>query len=101
MLKIKLEYLSWLSESLEIGGSGSPLLQEQEVKEGSNVKDLFHDLAASNPRFAQVVFDIDLEKINEKVSILYNNHPLELENGLKTRLKDGDVLILIPIIQGG
>ncbi|HEX7474852.1 MAG TPA: MoaD/ThiS family protein [Dehalococcoidales bacterium] len=101
MIKINLEYLSWLSETLVVQGSGESLRREQEVEEGQTVRHLLVQLANQYPRFERSAFDTKLQKISEKVFILYQGRLLELADGLETQLKDGDSLVFVPVIQGG
>lgn len=101
MIKIKLEFLSWLSKTISIKDTGGSVYHEEEVNEGQTVRDLFLHLANQHPRFEQLVFDKKTQKINEKVFIFYNGKLLELAEGLETRLKEGDSLVFIPVIQGG
>jgi molybdopterin converting factor small subunit len=100
-MKIYLELLSWLSETLDTGEIENSVRFEMDVEDGCAVKDLFSQIAARYPRFEQSVFDSKLQKLNETVSVLHNNRPIELENGLKTRLNNRDTITLVPIIQGG
>jgi molybdopterin converting factor small subunit len=101
VIKIKLEFLSWLSEALPAKGSSGKVYREEEVEEGQTVKDLFLNFAIRYPRFEQLVFDKKIQKIDEKVFILYNGRLLELADGLKTQLIEGDTLVFVPVIQGG
>ena len=101
MIKINLEFLSWLSETLVVQASGGSLRREQQVEEGQTVRHLLVQLATQYPRFEQSVFDTNLQKISEKVFILYQGRLLELADGLETQLKDGDSLVFVPVIQGG
>lgn len=101
MIDINLEFLSWLSEIMGSQGTHNSAKCKQIVEEGSMVKDLLKKIAAGNPRFGQMVFDVDHEKLNETVCILINTRQLELVNGLETRLKTGDSLVFVPVIQGG
>jgi molybdopterin converting factor small subunit len=101
MIKVKLEILSWLSETLDIEETCSGFYLELAVKESSTVKDLLQQIATQHPRFKQLVFDTNHRRLDEKVSLFYNNSPLELGKGLETLLHEGDSLVLVPLIQGG
>ncbi len=101
MSKVRLEILSWLTETLDIEETSSAVSLEQEIEEGKTVKDLLNRLANSYQHFGQVVFDIKAQKLNEGVSIFFNGRNLELENGLATKLGDGDTLTFVPTIVGG
>lgn len=77
MIKIRLEFLSWIAETLEIEGSDNSQRFELNIEEGNTVKDLLLHIATKYPRFERSVFDINLQKLNEKVCIFYNNCSLE------------------------
>ncbi len=101
MIKVSLEFLSWLSDVLEIEGSGNSLRFEMNVEKGCTVKQLLLQMAAVYPRLGQSVYDANLHKLNEKVCVFCNGRQLELQEGLMTRLKDRDSLVFVPVIQGG
>jgi molybdopterin converting factor small subunit len=71
------------------------------VEEGLTLKQLLLQISSKYPRFEQSVFDIGLQKLDEKVCIFHNGRQSELENGIETILKDGDCLVFLPFIQGG
>ncbi len=101
MIKINLEFLSWISQTIEVDVPGNSLHRALKAEDGCTIKTLLHQTAAGHPRFEQLVFDIKLQKLNEKVCVLHNGRQVELENGLETRLKDGDSLVLVPFLEGG
>ncbi|MFH0768669.1 MAG: MoaD/ThiS family protein [Chloroflexota bacterium] len=101
MSKVHLEILSWLTETLDIEGNNDTISLEQEIEEGKTVSDLLNRLATRYPRFGQVVFDVNAQKLTERVSIFFNGRNLELANGLATRLSDGDTLAFVAPIIGG
>jgi len=101
MSKVRLEFLSWLTDTLDVKGAGDGLILEQEIKDGNTVKELLMRVAAAYPRFSQTVFDIKSQKLSSGVRIFYNDCQLELVNGLETKLNDHDALIFVPVIAGG
>ena len=101
MIKINLEFLSWLSQTLGIEESSGSLRFDLEVEGASSVRELLAQMAGRYPGFAQAVFDTRLQKLDDKVCIFFNGRQLELENGLETRLQEGDSLVFLPLIQGG
>lgn len=101
MSKIRLEFLSWLTDALDVERTGNDVVLEQEIESGNTVKELLIRLAATNPHFAQTVFDVKSQRLSDGVHIFYNGCQLELLNGLETKLKDHDALIFVPVIAGG
>ncbi|MFC2056102.1 MoaD/ThiS family protein [Chloroflexota bacterium] len=101
MSKVHLEILSWLTETLGIEGTSDDVSLDQEIEEDETVRDLLGRLAVKYPRFGQVVFDVKAQKLTDRVSIFFNGRNLELVNGLKTKISDGDILTFVPFIEGG
>lgn len=101
MSKVRLEFLGWLADTLNIEGTGREVILEAANEGGKTVQDLLTELATKYPRFGQIVFNLKDSKLNDGVSIFLNGGHMELLNGLGTKLNDGDVLTLVPAMQGG
>jgi molybdopterin converting factor small subunit len=58
---------------------------------------------ASNelPKLSQVLMDSDREIASSNALILVNGKDISVLDGLKTLLKDGDEVTLIPVLHGG
>ncbi|MBI4282888.1 MAG: MoaD/ThiS family protein [Chloroflexi bacterium] len=101
MNKVHLEILARLTETLGIAGTSDDISFEQEIGENETVSDLLNRLAARYQTFGEVVFDTKAQKLTERVSIFFNGRNLELANGLRTQLSDGDTLTFVTPIAGG
>jgi molybdopterin converting factor small subunit len=101
MIKINLEFISWLTEALEAEGVPNSRHLEVGIEEESTVKDLLFRMAAKYPRFGQSIFNTALEKLNENICIFRNDRLLELDQGLLTALKNGDKIVFVPVFPGG
>ena len=101
MCKVRLEFLSWLVDTLETEHPGDSVILEQEIEVGTTVRELLLMLAVKYPRFEQSVFDSRNQRLSSGVSIFYNGRHLELADGLETRLNNLDALIFVPVIVGG
>ena len=101
MNKVHVEILSWPAEIFNFQGNSDTIRLEQEIEEGKTVRDLLNGLAARYQPFGQVVFDVNSQKLTEKVNVYFNGGNLELADGLATRLRDGDTLTLVAPIIGG
>ena len=101
MIRVRLEILSWLTETLGFEGTSDTVAFEQEIEDGKTIRELLNRLAARYPSFGQVVFDVKAQKLTERVSIFFNGRNLELANGLATKLSDGDTVTFIAPIVGG
>ena len=101
MGKVHLEVMSSLAETLGMEGTSEEVISDQESEGGSSVRELLNRLGIRHQRFAQIVFDINTQKLTGNVIIFFNGRDLELVDGLETRLSDGDTLTFVPFIEGG
>lgn len=100
MDRVRLEILPWISDTL---GSqrGGRLVMEETVEEGSTIGDLMRKLGNEHQAFGKVVFDPETSKLSGYVAIALNDLFLEALTGMDTRIKDGDIIRLFPVIAGG
>lgn len=100
MGRVKLEILPWATRAFGSSSSGRLVLRE-EVEEGNTVEDLFVRLASRYQAFGDVAFDPAARRLTGQVTVIYNGRLLELAEGLETKLRDGDTLLLVPALAGG
>ena len=74
---------------------------EEVLTEGETVGQLLDQLAEKYEGFQEAVFDPQSRKFSGQVTIVLNDRLLELLQGLDTKIKDGDTLILLPAFVGG
>ncbi len=74
------------------------LVLEKEIGEGETVKDLLNKVATTHKEFVEVAFDLQKQKLTGEMAIVLNG---QLLNALETKISNGDVVILIPILAGG
>ena len=98
---MRLEFLSSIAVALGGEGTTEDTILETKVGDGETIRTLLGRLAGRYPRFGQIVFDAKSKNLSEEVSLFLNGRRLELLDGLETKLKDGDVLSLLPFISGG
>ncbi len=101
MSKVKVEFLSGLPEIVRLGKMDEEISIDDGKGGSGTVRNLLDRLALEYPRFGELYFDTQIQELNGRLSIFCNGRRLELANGLDTRLKDGDVIILMPPIEGG
>ncbi len=101
MIKVRLEVLPSLAESLGMEATGEEIISDQETGGERSVRGLLNRLGARHERFGRIVFDISAQKLTDKVAIFLNGRTLELVNGLDTKLSNGDTLTFVPLIEGG
>ena len=63
--------------------------------------DLLTDLALSSSEFRKAIFNPDEGTINEQIDIVLNQSLLHFPPEMNTKLSDGDVITLFPMISGG
>ncbi|MDP2660520.1 MAG: MoaD/ThiS family protein [Dehalococcoidia bacterium] len=97
---MKLEVLPWVSMSLG-GKPNRRLMLEEEIENGETAGSLLARLAARHQEFGEKAFDLGSRRLTGQVTVIYNGLQLELSDGLKTQLADGDVLLLLPAFSGG
>ena len=94
MMKVRVRAFATLSNLL----GGGPL--EVELPEGSTVGDLLSELARRLGRaFREAVMEGG--RLAEYVKVFVNGRDIDFLSGLKTVLRDGDEVALIPPAGGG
>ena len=99
--KVCIKVLPALAESLGIEGTVEERISGMEGEDVCSVLDLLNRLCRRYHHFDQVVFDMATQKLTGHVAIFLNDRSLDLMDGLETTLADGDVLTLVPAIEGG
>ena len=97
--RVRLEILPWVTRAF--GSSGRRLVLEDEIDEGDTVGDLLARLASKYPTFGEMAFDPVSRLLTGQVTVIHNGLMLELAEGLSTKLRDGDNLLLVPSFAGG
>jgi molybdopterin converting factor small subunit len=100
MSTVTLEYYSWLAKEL-IGAGESGATVELPLPLEGTVRALLAELASESPKFAELVYDLQDERLREYATLIVNGRVIELAGGLDSRLKPGDHLLLLPGFSGG
>jgi molybdopterin converting factor small subunit len=98
--KIRIEVLPGLSDFV-FAGKAETIVLEREIKTGASVGELIGNLALEKPSFGEMIFDLKHRKLSGYVTVVLNDRLLESLDGLDTRIGDGDILRLFPVIAGG
>lgn len=73
-----------------------------EAKPGFTLKTLFDELSTlASPDFKRRIYDISTGRVNEHIAVFVNAREARSLQGLDTRLKDGDVVTILPPMAGG
>jgi molybdopterin synthase sulfur carrier subunit len=78
------------SGELELGYSHCP-----------SVGDLVDELTKAVPEMERSLIDRQLEDPTPNALILVNGREIGVLDGLETRLRDGDEVVLVPVVHGG
>jgi molybdopterin converting factor small subunit len=101
MSKVRLEFRGWFIETLDSEAESDCVILEQDIVGDRTVGYILDKLARTYPRFGQLAFDRRAQKLTGSVAAFFNGSHLELANGLRTKLGNGDVLTFVTPIEGG
>lgn len=97
-LKVKVEYIGHIKEIIRSGRE-----EELEITEGASLADLLVMLSEKyGEPFKKAVYEPGSSDVKQSFIITVNGYLLnQLSNGVETKLKHGDHIILMSIVSGG
>jgi len=96
-LQVKVEYLGHIRHIL-----GSEREEEVEIEDDALVADLLKQLSDRyGEPFKRTVYEPSSTDVKANFMATVNGYLLNQLNGLKTRLRQGDHIVLMPVISGG
>ena len=96
-MQVKVEYLGHIRHML-----GSEREEEVEIEDGALVADLLETLSDKyGESFKETVYEPSSKDVKANFMATVNGYLLNQLNGLKTKLRQGDHIILMPVISGG
>lgn len=97
-MRVKVEYLGHIREIIHSGRE-----EELDMPEGASLGDLLFMLAEKyGEPFKKAVYEPGGTDVKQSFIITVNGYLLnQLENGVQTKLKHGDHIILMSIVSGG
>lgn len=72
-----------------------------DLSESLKLKDLIYKIAEGSPSLKHMLLDPELTDPRPNTIILVNGVEIGALNGLETEIKDGDEVVLIPVVHGG
>ena len=100
MGKVILKVPPFFASALNPESSGW-FIVETEVAENITIHELLTVIAGNNPGFRQAIFNPYEENLNDQIDIVLNQKFLPFPHALGTKLIDGDIIILLPVLSGG
>jgi molybdopterin synthase sulfur carrier subunit len=67
----------------------------------NSIGELVNELVKEVPKLKRSLIDQQLEDPRLNALILVNGREIGVLNGLETKLKDGDGIVLVPVVHGG
>ena len=96
-MKVKVEYLGHIKNLI---GSGRE--EEVEIREEASIAILLSALSEKyGEPFKKAVYESSGKDVKSNYIITVNGYLLNQLNGVETKLKHGDHVILLPIVSGG
>jgi len=99
-IRIKIEVSSWVAGALGLSEQGTIVIAKT-LSSGTNIPGLFSALAAQSPQFAEKVYNPATGHPDPRLMIILNKKMVRGKDLARTVLRDGDVILLTPIIAGG
>ena len=96
-MKVKVDFLGHVKNVI-----GSDREEEVEISEGASIADLLMMLSEKyGEPFKKAVYEKSGADVKSNYIITVNGYLLNQLNGVETKLKHGDHVILLPIVSGG
>ena len=71
------------------------------VKDDIPIAEMLKEITRELPELNQSLNDQKHEELKTNALILVNGKEISVLDGLETKLKDGDELVLVPVVHGG
>ena len=81
-----------------VSGAGELAL---DCKRDISIRALINKITKEMPALKRSLIDQQLEDPRPNALILVNGKEISVLNGLETKLKDGDEIVLVPVVHGG
>jgi molybdopterin converting factor small subunit len=68
---------------------------------GDTLAEFFDDVNGSHPGLKERIVEGEPEELRRFVNVYVNDEDVRFTGGLKTGVKDGDVVVVLPAVAGG
>jgi len=65
------------------------------------LREMLGKIVEKNPGLRQVLAEPDFDGLATRMLVLVNRKEISVLNGLETTIKDGDDVVLVPVVHGG
>jgi MoaD family protein len=89
--------VKFLGALRHISGAGELALN---IK-GISIKEMMNEIVREMPALKPSLIHKQLEDLRSNALILVNGREISVLNGFETNLKDGDEIVLVPVVHGG
>jgi MoaD family protein len=97
MLKVKIEYLGHIKKMV-----GDRRVEEVEIKDNAMVADLLTVLSEKyGEPFKKAIYEPKAADVKSNFIVTVNGYLLNQLDGVQTKLKNRDHVVLMPIVSGG
>jgi molybdopterin synthase sulfur carrier subunit len=72
-----------------------------ELKKTISLREVITKIVDEQPRLKRALIDPELDDPRTNALILVNGKEISVLQGLNTKIKDGDELVLVPVVHGG
>ena len=97
MLKVKIEYLGHIKKMV-----GDRRVEEVEIKDNAIVADLLSVLSEKyGEPFKKAIYEPKAADVKSNFIVTVNGYLLNQLDGVQTKLKNRDHVVLMPIVSGG
>jgi len=72
-----------------------------ELKKTISLREVITRIVDEQPKLKRALIDPELDDPRTNALILVNGKEISVLQGLNTKIKDGDELVLIPVVHGG
>jgi MoaD family protein len=97
MLKVKIEYLGHIKKMV-----GDRRVEEVEIKDNTMVADLLTVLSEKyGEPFKKAIYEPKAADVKSNFIVTVNGYLLNQLDGVQTKLKNRDHVVLMPIVSGG
>jgi len=95
---LKMIITRFLGAFRHVAGAGEITLN---VKDDISIAEMLKEIVRELPALKHGLNDQKPEELKTNALILVNGREISVLNGLETTLKDGDELVLVPVVHGG